>query len=202
MTKKLTHMKRTLNAVGVYCGSNTGSHPSYQQAAKHLGKVFVEKDITLVYGGGKVGLMGLLTDSILEANGTVIGVIPQFLVDDEKAHQQLTSLHIVNTMHERKKLMADLADAFILMPGGAGSLDEFFEIFTWQKLGQLNKPCGILNINNYFDHLINFLKHAVKEGFLKESHRQSIVIDKNPDVLLEAFDGLKLDGGKTTHCFN
>ena len=144
-------MKFTIKSVGVYCGSNFGNDSVYRHATKQLSKVIVEKRITLVYGGANVGLMGLLADSILDAKGEVIGVIPQSLVDIEKAHDKLTFLHIVNTMHERKKLISDLADGFILMPGGAGSLDEFFEVFTWQQLGQLQKPCGILNVNNWIE---------------------------------------------------
>lgn len=178
---------RKINNIAVFCGSNTGNHPSYADAAINLANALIQSGINLVYGGGKIGLMGIMADAVLNAGGQVFGVIPQGFVEIEVAHTELTNLKIVSTMHERKKLMSELADGFIMLPGGAGSLDEFFEIFTWYQLGLHAKPCGIINTNHYFDHLIHFLDHSVKEGFLKSTHRDLIFIEESPAILLDKF---------------
>jgi uncharacterized protein (TIGR00730 family) len=176
-----------LKSIAVFCGSSMGNNSCYSDAAKKLAEIFVAEKSTLIYGGAKIGLMGVLADTILENGGKVIGVIPQLLADVEIAHTGLTELHIVHSMHERKTVIADMSDGFILFPGGAGSLDEFFEIYTWSQLGLHAKPCGILNINGYFDHLLKFLDHSRAEGFLKKSNRDVILIDSDAKKLLEKF---------------
>lgn len=177
-----------LKSVAIFCGSSTGKNEAYVNAVENIGTTFVNNDLTLIYGGAKVGLMGLLANNILSKQGKVVGVIPQSLVEIEVAHDKLTELYVVNSMHERKKLMSELADAFILMPGGIGSLDEFFEIFTWLKLGYIKKPCGILNINNYYNFILQFLRHCVDEGFLSQKDLESIYLEDNIDNLLSKFN--------------
>ncbi len=171
--------------IGVFCGSSLGNEPLYCEATKELAKYLVDARITLVYGGANVGLMGLLADHILKNNGEVIGVIPKSLVDKEVAHPDLTKLHIVNSMHERKAMMEKLSDGFIMLPGGAGSLDEFFEMVTWAQLGFHSKPCGILNIGNYYDSLLTFLDHVVEKGFMKLTHRNMIIVENSPQILFQ-----------------
>lgn len=180
-------MSKKINQLAIFCGAQQGTRIEYTEIAKQLIDLFVKEGIGLVYGGGNVGLMGVLADHMLKLNGKVIGVIPDFLVAKEQAQQNLTELHIVSSLHERKELMYQLSDGFILLPGGAGSLDEFFEIFTWRQLGLHNKPCGILNIINYYDLLIQFLNHAVSEQFLKSHNREIIMIENSPELLLSRF---------------
>ena len=175
-----------MKRICVFCGSNKGVRPAYITAAQALGQAFVKRNIGLVYGGGNVGLMGVIADEILAHGGEAIGVIPQFLVKREVAHQNLSEQHIVNTMHERKALMAELSDGFIAMPGGMGTFDEFCEILTWAQLGIHQKPCGILNVENYFTPLLAMFDHAVAEGFLQETHRALILAATAPDNLLDA----------------
>src|SRR5688572_2563010 len=151
----------------VFCGSSTGNKSTYTDSARELGYLMAAQNHTLIYGGGNIGLMGIIADSVLEKSGRVIGVIPDFLMQKEVGHKGLTELEIVNSMHERKKRMADLSDAFIAMPGGWGTLDELAEILTWRQLGLINQPIGLLNVNNFFDSLIAQMSHMVKEGFLK-----------------------------------
>lgn len=170
----------------VFCGSNKGARPVYTAAAKALGQAFVKRNLGLVYGGGNVGLMGIISDEILAQGGEVIGVIPHSLVRREVAHQSLTAQHIVGTMHERKALMAELSDGFIAMPGGMGTFDEFCEILTWAQLGIHQKPCGILNVENYFTPLLTMFDHAVVEGFLRDAHRALVLEATEPDDLLDA----------------
>lgn len=177
--------------IAIYCGANTGKDPLYLGAIDAIGNAFLKNDLTLIYGGANVGLMGSLANDILKKMGRVIGVIPQALVDLEKAHHALTKLYIVNSMHQRKELISDLSDGFILMPGGIGSLDEFFEIFTWQQLGHITKPCGILNINNYYRLIIEFLNQAVGEGFLKKEHLDAIYVEKDINTLIDQFKAYK-----------
>lgn len=179
--------KKQIKNIAVFCGAHVGKHILYQQAAKELAQLFVKFKLNLIYGGAQVGLMGKLADSILEKNGQVIGVIPHSLAGVEIAHPNLTKLHIVHSMHARKKKMSELADGFILIPGGIGSLDEFFEIFTWQKLGFHQKPCGILNVNHYYDHLINFFDHSVQEGFLEAEYKNAIIMGNSPAELMDKF---------------
>jgi len=169
----------------VFCGSSSGIRPSYAAAAALLARSLVARKIPIVYGGGKVGLMGALADAALEAGGEVIGVIPRSLVDKEVAHGRLPDLRIVGSMHERKAQMAELSDAFIALPGGYGTFEEFCEILTWTQLGLQRKPCGILNVEGYYDRLLGLFDHAVAEGFLKPVHRGMVVSDTDPESLIE-----------------
>jgi hypothetical protein len=174
--------------VCVYCGSNRGARPEYAAAAHRLGRLLGERGIGLVYGGGNVGLMGVLADAALAAGAAVTGVIPQTLVDREVAHQGLTEQRIVGSMHERKALMAELADAFIALPGGLGTLDELFEIWTWSQLGFHAKPCGLLDVAGYFQPLVAFLDRAVAEGFVRRPHRETLCLESDPERLLAMLD--------------
>jgi uncharacterized protein (TIGR00730 family) len=171
-------------SICVFCGSNVGSRPEYSSAAEAVGRLLAERRIELVYGGGKVGLMGKVADAVLSAGGKVKGVIPQALMLREIGHEGLTELKIVNSMHERKALMAEFADAFIALPGGFGTLDEFCEILTWAQLGLHHKPCGLLNVNGYYDHFSRLLDHAVNEQFLRPLHRAMVISDEDPEALL------------------
>lgn len=174
-----------MKRVCVFTGSSPGGRPSYRSTAQALGEVLVEAGITLVYGGGRVGLMGEIADTVLDGGGEVVGVIPQSLVDKEVAHSGLTDLRVVGSMHERKAVMAELADGFIAMPGGLGTLEELFEVVTWAQLGFHRKPCGLLNVEGYFDPLISFLDSAVAERFVKPEHRSMLLVSEDPAGLLE-----------------
>ena len=175
----------------VYCGSSSGRQPGYAQVARQLAHAMVSKNIDLVYGGASVGIMGEIANAVLGEGGDVIGVIPKGLFAKEVAHTGITELREVGSMHERKALMADLSDGFIALPGGLGTIEEIFEIITWSQLGMHRKPCGLLNVNNYYDKLIGFLDHAVSEQFIKATHRSTILIDKCSDRLLEKFEAYK-----------
>lgn len=177
-----------MNRICVFCGSNHGSRSEYTEAAKKLGRTLANRKIGLVYGGAKVGIMGTLADTVLSNGATVIGVMPRFLVEKEVAHSRLSDLHIVDTLHERKSLMAELSDAFIALPGGFGTLEEFFEVVTWAQLGMHKKPCGLLNVCGYFENLIMFLNKAVSEKFLREEHREMIFIHESPEELIDQFE--------------
>ena len=181
-------MRAVIRRICVFCGSNAGSDSAYIDAARGLGQLLAREGIGLVYGGGSVGLMGELADSVLHAGGEVTGVIPHALWAREVGHRGLTDLHIVETMHERKAMMADLADAFIALPGGLGTLEEIFEIWTWAQLGLHAKPLGFLDINGFFTPLMQFLDRAVRERFLREPHRAIALIDADPERLLRRFD--------------
>ena len=159
--------------------------PEYARCASDLGRLLVSRGLEIVYGGASVGLMGALADSALAARGTVIGVIPTRLVEHEIAHAGLTKLHIVETMHERKALMAELADAVIALPGGTGTLDELFELFTWKQLGLHRKPLGLLDVDGYWQPLLAFLEHAVNERFLRAEHLETLMVERSPEVLLD-----------------
>ena len=174
-----------LRAVAVYCGSNRGADPVYARAAASLGRLLAERGIRLVYGGGDVGLMGVLADAVRDAGGEVLGVITRALVDREVAHPGLTNLTVVETMHERKAAMADLADGFVMMPGGFGTLDEFFEVVTWTQLGVHVKPCGILNVNGFFDPLLAQIAQAAEQRFLRHDHRNLVIVEQDPDRLID-----------------
>ena len=176
-----------MRRVCVYAGSNPGSDPAYADAAQALAQLLAERGIGLVYGGGKVGLMGVLADTALAAGGEVIGVMPQALVDREIGHRGLTELRIVGSMHDRKALMADLSDAFVAVPGGIGTLEELIEVYTWSQLGIHEKPCGVLNVRGYYDALATFLDHAVEEGFLRPQHRAVLSVEADAAELLERF---------------
>jgi uncharacterized protein (TIGR00730 family) len=175
----------------VYCGSNPGSQPDYTEAAKNLARVLVKRNIEVVYGGASVGTMGVLANTVLAEGGHVIGIIPQALVDKEVAHPGLSDLRVVHSMHERKTLMAELSDGFIALPGGLGTLEEVFEILTWAQLGLHQKPCGLLNIRDYYRSLIAFLDHAVAEKFIMEVHRAMLLVEEEPERLLERFERYK-----------
>jgi uncharacterized protein (TIGR00730 family) len=174
----------------VNCGSNTGTMPEYLKAANDLGKYLAKNNIGLVYGGAGVGLMGAVASSALENNGKVIGVIPESFAD-RVAHNNLTELHIVSTMHERKTMMFDLSDGFIALPGGMGTIEEIFEVLTWAQLGYHTKPCGILNICGYYDSMLEFLENAVNKQFVKKEHRDMLLVDVDPESLLTRFNSYK-----------
>ena len=178
----------------VYAGSNPGADPAYAEAAADLARLLARRGIGIVYGGAHRGLMGILADTALEAGGEVIGVIPQALVDREIAHAGLTEQHVVANMHERKALMAELSDGFVALPGGAGTLEELIEIYTWSQLGLHHKPMGVLNVKGYYDGLAALLDHALREGFLREEHRAAMHAEATPEALLERFDGWKPAG--------
>ena len=187
MTASVAGYARPVRRVCVYCGSSLGADPAYREAAEGLGRRLAEAGLAVVYGGASVGLMGVLADAALAAGGEVIGVIPQALVDREIAHRHLTELRLVESMHERKALMVDLADAFVALPGGAGTLDELFETYTWAQLGVHRKPCGLLDVDGYWGGLLAFLDHAVTEGFVRPEHRRMLHLADDPDELLAAF---------------
>lgn len=163
-----------MNRVAVFCGSRDGANPLYKQIASELGQHLAVEKIGLVYGGSSIGLMGAVADEVLKYGGEVVGVIPTVLSDKEISHQTVTELKIVNSMHERKALIYDLADAFIILPGGIGTLDEFFEIFTWHYIGEHNKPIGILNVDHYYDPLLDLLDHMVEQQFLRQDTRKVV----------------------------
>lgn len=181
-----------MKRVCVFCGSSIGSQPVYAEVAVTLGRLLASRGIGLVYGGGNVGLMGVIADAVMAAGGDVIGVIPHALADREIAHPTITQLHVVDSMHERKAMMADLSDAFIAMPGGVGTFEEFFEAVTWTQLGLHRKPCGLLNASGFYTPLAAFIDQAVSEGFIKPVHRASIVVDDHPERLLDSLAAVKL----------
>ena len=176
-----------MKRVCVFCGSSLGTHPAFETLAKQLGAILAKRRLALVYGGGKVGLMGMLANAVLAGGGEVIGVIPKALARKEVAHRDLADLRVVGSMHERKALMADLSDAFIALPGGMGTLEEFCEIVTWAQLGLHRKPCGLVDQNDYFRQLIAFLDDAVAAGFVRPEHRALVLVDKDPERLLDRF---------------
>lgn len=180
-----------INRLCIYCGSRIGGRPDYAIAARKLAHAMVSKNIDLVYGGASIGIMGKLADAVLEEGGRVTGIIPKGLFVKEVAHKGITELMEVSSMHERKSLMAELSDGFIALPGGYGTIEEIFEIITWSQLGMHNKPCGLLNICNYYDNLIDFLDHAVSEQFVNNVNRSILLVDDNPNALLEKFEVYK-----------
>jgi uncharacterized protein (TIGR00730 family) len=175
----------TLRAVCVFCGSSMGPRPEYAAVARRVGAALASKRLDLVYGAGNVGLMGVLADAALAGGGRVIGVIPQALVQRELAHQGLSELHVVETMHQRKALMADLSDAFVALPGGYGTLDELFEILTWAQLGIHQKPIGLLNVNGFFDPLLAWVRHACDEGFIRQQHLHLLHVATDVEDVLD-----------------
>lgn len=178
-------MTATLRRICVYCASNDGARPEYLAAAREIGALFAQRGITLVYGGGRVGLMGAMADAALAAGGEVIGIMPHGLVQREVAHHGLTTLHVVDSMHERKAMMADMADAFIALPGGVGTLEEFFETWTWAQLGVHQKPVGLLDVANYWKPLIALLDHVAAEGFLRGTPLDWLVLDADAVTLID-----------------
>ncbi|MFL5554213.1 MAG: TIGR00730 family Rossman fold protein [Gemmatimonadaceae bacterium] len=177
-----------MRRLAIFCGSNPGSRPDYVEGAKSLARLLSARGIGIVYGGSSVGLMAALADAMLDEMGDVIGVIPRMLVEREVANKTLTDLRIVDSMHARKAMMAELADGFVALPGGIGTLEEFFEIWTWGQLGMHEKPCGLLNIAGYFDPLLAFLDRAVEEKFVRDTHRAMVVVESDPLALLARFE--------------
>jgi uncharacterized protein (TIGR00730 family) len=177
-----------IRRLAVFCGSNPGARPEYIAAARSFGRLLSSRGIGIVYGGSNVGLMHALADTMLDDLGDIIGVIPRMLVDREVANKALTDLRIVDSMHERKAMMAELADGFVALPGGIGTLEEFFEVWTWAQLGMHDKPCGLLNVAGYFDPLLEFLDRAVAEKFVRHVHRQMVVVESDPSKLLARFE--------------
>lgn len=171
--------------IAVFCGSKVGNRPEYLQAAQRLGRQLAERRIGLVYGAGHVGLMGVLADAVLAANGEVIGIIPNYMVEAELAHRQITELIVVNSMHERKALMAEKADGFVALPGGFGTADEFFEIVTWKQIRLHDKPIGLLNVAGYFDPLVAWIECVFAEGFASAKYRSLLEVSANIDQLLD-----------------
>ena len=173
-----------IRSLCVFCGSNSGSDPIYANAARDFGVLLAKSDIALVYGGGHVGLMGIVADAVLASGGKAIGVIPRMLWDREVGHRNLTELHIVETMHERKAMMASLSDAFVALPGGLGTLEEIFEVWTWAQLGIHRKPLGFLDVLGFYAPLLSFLDRAVDAGFVRAQHRSMAIVDVDPASLL------------------
>jgi len=178
-----------LRSVTVYCGSNAGADPAYAEATRLLARTLVDAGVRIVYGGAALGLMGVLADTAIEAGGEVIGVMPQRLIDREIGHRGLTELRVVSSMHERKALMAELAEGFIALPGGIGTLEELIEVYTWSQLGIHRKPLGVLNVNGYYDSLAAFLDEAVRERFLPAQHREVLIFEPDPETLLDRMAG-------------
>ena len=174
-----------MKSIAVYCGANPGASSVYADAARALARALVGRNVALVYGGGHVGLMGIIADEVLRLGGEVSGVIPQQLVDRELAHPGLTRLFVVKDMHERKAMMAQLADGFIAMPGGMGTLEELFEMLTWSQLGIHAKPVGVLNVSGFYDHLVGFRDHARGEAFIKPQHAGLMMVESDPEALIE-----------------
>ena len=186
----------TIKSICVYCGSSSGRQPLYADAAVSLAESLVKRNIRLVYGGAGIGIMGRLADQVLQRGSEVIGVIPEALAHKEIAHANLTELHVTRSMHERKMRMAELADGFIALPGGIGTLEELFEIWTWAQLGFHQKPCGLLNVGNYYDALIQFLDHMQAEQFVKAHHHDMLMVETDADSLLERFGSYQATAAK------
>ncbi|KZL20940.1 LOG family protein YvdD [Pseudovibrio axinellae] len=178
-------------SICVFCGSSIGKRPEYEVAARLLGTEIAKRGNRLVYGGAEVGLMGVVANAALEAGGEVIGVLPEALAAKELAHRSLTDLHIVGSMHERKAMMADLSDAFVALPGGIGTLEELFEVWTWGQLGYHNKPCGLYNANGFYGRMLAFLDFVVDEEFMKKELRDMLLVDDNPGLLLDQIESYR-----------
>lgn len=178
-----------MKTVCVFCGSGEGASVSYAESARLLGDTLARRGLRVVFGGGQVGLMGVLADAVLEAGGEAVGVMPKALLEKEIGHQSLTELHVVSTMHERKALMADLSDGFIALPGGYGTFEELLEVLTWAQLSLHEKPCGLLNVEGFYDPLLSLFDHAVEEQFVREDHRALALTEKDPARLLDLMQG-------------
>jgi uncharacterized protein (TIGR00730 family) len=179
-----------MDRVCVYCGSNEGDDPAYRAAAERMGRTLAARNLVLVYGGGRVGLMGALADATLDAGGEVIGVIPASLAEREVAHRGV-DLRVVDSMHERKELMVELADGFVALPGGLGTVEELFEVLTWAQLGFHDDPVGLLAVGDYFEHLVAWLDGATESGFVREEHRALLAVEENPGALLDRFESYR-----------
>ncbi|PHM39401.1 Rossman fold protein [Xenorhabdus mauleonii] len=188
---------RPVKSIAVYCGSSLGASEIYRESAISFAKELVKRDITLVYGGASVGIMGTVADTVLKAGGKVIGVIPALLEEREISHKNLSELHVVETMHQRKSKMIELAEGFVALPGGFGTLEEFSEIFTWSMIGLNSKPCGLLNINEFYDPLIAMIDKMADEQFLQEKYRHMAIIEKDPAMLLDRFNNYTVPSIKT-----
>lgn len=186
-----------MKSIAVFCGSSDGASNVYIEHAKKFGQELAKRGITLVYGGASVGVMGAVADAVLNKGGQVTGIMPRFLEQREISHKRLSKLTVVDSMHERKAKMAELADGFIALPGGPGTLEEFFEVFTWAQLGLHQKPCGLLNVNHYFDPLVELFNHMTKEEFLHEKYRSMALVDNEPNRLLDKFDAYQPPAIKT-----
>jgi uncharacterized protein (TIGR00730 family) len=189
----------TIKSICVFCGSSAGSREEYSAKARALGLLFVEKGITLVYGGSNVGLMHVIADTMMQAGGKVIGVMPHTLIEREVAHKAITEFHVVETMAERKAVMDKLSDAFIAMPGGIGTLDELFEAMSWNQLDLITKPVALFNVLGYYDQLLAFLDHSVDQRFVKPEHRVNLIAESDENILLDKimnYKAVKVDGGK------
>lgn len=178
---------RPLTSLCVYCGSSVGLSPLYADAARAMAGAMVERGVRLVYGGGSVGIMGVVADEVLRLGGEAVGVIPQALMRKELAHAKLTEMHVTPSMHARKTLMAELSDAFVALPGGIGTFEELFEVWTWAQLGFHHKPCALLNVGGYYDRLVGFLDHAAEQGFVRPMHRDMLIVESDPQALLMRF---------------
>ena len=183
-----------MRKICVFCGSSPGARPEYTQATEELAALLVAENIGVVYGGGRVGLMGKLADAVLAHGGEITGVIPSALMEKEIGHREVQDMRVVDSMHERKALMAELADAFVALPGGIGTLEELFEVFTWSQLGLHDKPCGLLNVEGYYHGLAVFLDHAVGERFLRQEHRSTLMEESQSTALLERLKAYEPDG--------
>jgi len=189
----------TIKSICVFCGSSAGSREEYSVKARALGLLFVEKGITLVYGGSNVGIMHVIADTMMQAGGRVIGVMPHTLIEREVAHRGITEFHVVETMAERKAVMDKLSDAFIAMPGGIGTLDELFEAMSWNQLDLITKPVALFNVLGYYDQLLAFLDHSVDQRFVKPEHRVNLIAESDENILLDKimnYKAVKVDGGK------
>jgi uncharacterized protein (TIGR00730 family) len=180
-----------MKRICIYCGSSLGKEPIYREAAEQLGAELVKHNLGLVYGGASIGIMGIIADAVLAQGGEVIGVIPKVLAEKEVSHRHLTELKVVNSMHERKALMAELADGFVALPGGLGTLEELFEILTWAQLGLHQKPCALLNVKGYYDALIAFLDHALVEQFVSPKHRGLLLVEDSPSGVVDRLLGYR-----------
>ena len=178
-----------MKSIAVYCGASHGASPIFDEAARAMGRALVAQNINLVYGGGNVGLMGVIADEVLRLGGEVSGVIPRQLVDRELAHAGLTRLFVVKDMHERKAMMAELSDGFIALPGGMGTLEELFEMLTWSQLGIHSKPIGALNVDGFYDPLVTFIAHQRDHGFVRPHHASLLLVDHQPDALIARLRG-------------
>ena len=182
-----------MRRICVFCGASPGARPEYAQATTELARLLTSEGIGVVYGGGGVGLMGVLADAVLAEGGEIIGVIPRALLDREIAHRDVADMRVVASMHERKALMAELADAFIALPGVLGTMEELFEVYTWAQLGLHRKPCALLNVEGYYDGVADFLSHAVEERFVREEHREMLMVESQPGPLIERLRGFEPD---------
>ena len=182
-----------MKSICVFCGSRLGSKPIYRETAKSVGQLIAQQQLRLVYGGGNIGLMGVVADAVLEYGGEVVGVIPGHLQEKEVGHAGLTELHVVSTMHERKALMANLSDAFVALPGGFGTFEEFCEILTWAQLDLHRKPCGLLNVDGFYDPLLTLFDRAVDDGFLRPEYRSMVLTATDADELLMRMRAYKID---------